>query len=94
MKILHVIHSVSPRSGGTTEGVRQLSAALIQHGAAVDVLTLDAPDAPWLREFPLPVFALGPGRSSYGYSSKVLPWLIEHGGSYDLIIVKDRKSVV
>jgi len=87
VKILHVIHSVNPQGGGTAEGVRQLSAALLQEGASVDVLTLDAPDAPWIRDFPLPLFALGPGRFGYGYSPRVVPWLVQHGGAYDMILV-------
>lgn len=87
MKILHVIHSVNPQGGGTAEGIRQLSAALLEQGASVDVMSLDAPDAPWVRDFPLPLFALGPGRFGYGYSPRAVPWLIQHGGDYDMILV-------
>lgn len=87
MKILHVIHSVNPQGGGTAEGVKQLSAALLQRGTSVDVMSLDSPDAPWIRDFPLPLFALGPGRFGYGYSPKVIPWLRQHGGDYDMILV-------
>ena len=87
MKILQVIHSVNPQGGGTTEGVRQLSAALLQRGTSVDVMSLDSPDAPWIRDFPFPLFALGPCRFGYGYSPKVVPWLRQHGGNYDMILV-------
>jgi glycosyltransferase involved in cell wall biosynthesis len=87
MKILQVIHSLNPHAGGTTEGLKQLSAALIRQGVSVDVLSLDASDAPWVRNFPLPLFTLGPGRTHYGYSSRVIPWLIEHAAEYDMVIV-------
>ncbi len=87
MKILQVIHSVDPRAGGTTEGLRQFSAALVRRGTGVDVLTLDAPGAPWLADFPLPVFALGTGRPGYGYAPGVVPWLVEHAADYDLMVV-------
>ena len=87
MKILQVTHSLDPRAGGTTEGLKQLSAALVRRGVKVEVMCLDAPDAPWVRDFPLPVTALGPGRMKYGYTDRALPWLTRHGGEYDLIIV-------
>ncbi len=87
MKILQVIHSVHPHRGGTTEGLKQLSAALVRQGVVVEVLCLDAPDAPWLRDFPLSLTALGPGRTNYGYSSLVVPWLLRHHAKYDLIVV-------
>ena len=87
MKILQVIHSLDPQAGGTTEGLKQLSAALVRQGVTVEVMCLDAPTSPWLRDFPLPLFALGPGRSGYGFSRRVVPWLVKHGAAYDLMIV-------
>ena len=86
MKILQVTHSLNPHAGGTTEGVKQLSAALVREGVEVDVLCLDAPGAPWLPDFPLPVFALGPGLGGYGYTQRAVPWLVDNGASYDLIV--------
>jgi glycosyltransferase involved in cell wall biosynthesis len=87
MKILQVIHSLNPRAGGTTEAVKQLSAALVRKGIDVDVMTLDSPDSPWLADFPFPLFALGPGRTGYGYNPRVVPWLAAHASNYDLIVV-------
>jgi glycosyltransferase involved in cell wall biosynthesis len=87
MKILQVIHSVNPHAGGTTEGLKQLSAALARRGVEVHVLSLDAPDAPWLRDFPFTLFALGPARGRYGHTPRVVPWLLEHASEYDLIAV-------
>ncbi len=87
MKILHVTHSVNPEGGGVIEGIRQLSAALIELGASVDVLSLDTPGSPGVVDFPLSLFPLGTGQPGYGYAPQVLPWLIEHGPGYDLILI-------
>jgi glycosyltransferase involved in cell wall biosynthesis len=87
VKLLHVIHSVNPQGGGPIEGIRQLSAALTRAGHAVDVLSLDAPESPGVHDFPLPLFPLGTGRPGYGYSAKVLPWLLDHAGGYDFVLV-------
>lgn len=87
LKILQVIHSVDPRGGGAIEGVKQLSAALIPLGASVDVLSLDAPDAPCVRNFPMQLFALGPGRTSFGYTPWAVPWLRQRARDYDIVLV-------
>jgi glycosyltransferase involved in cell wall biosynthesis len=87
MKILQVIHSVHPEGGGTAEGLKQLSASLVRQGVDVEVMSLDPPQAPWVRDFPLPIVALGPGRIGYGYSPRIVPWLILHAAEYDLIVV-------
>ena len=87
MKILQVIHSVDPQAGGTTEALKQLSAALVRLGIGVEVASLDPPDAPWVRDFPLPLAALGPGRGGYGYTGRALPWLVRHEAEYDFVVV-------
>lgn len=87
MKILHSIHSVNPAAGGSVESVRQSSALLVARGHTVEVASLDAPADAWLREHPAPVHALGPGRGTYGYSARFVPWLKEHRADYDAVIL-------
>ena len=87
MKILHVIHSVNPQGGGPIEGIRQLVPALAALGIATEVMSLDAPDAPWMADFPVPLHATGPSRGVYGYTPRAVPWLRKNGGKYDAVIV-------
>ncbi len=87
MRILHIISSVSPAGGGPIEGVKQLASVSTCDGHEVEVASLDAPDAPHLRGFPLPVYALGPGSLTYGYSARFVPWLRENARNYDAVIV-------
>lgn len=60
MKILHVIPSVDPKGGGPIEGVNQLSAAYRCLGVEVDICSLDAPEAEYVRNSQTRVHALGP----------------------------------
>jgi len=69
------------------EGVRQQGLLLLAMGHAVEVATLDDPAADHLRSFPLPVHALGPGRGTYGFGPHLLPWLLQHAGAFDAIVV-------
>jgi glycosyltransferase involved in cell wall biosynthesis len=87
MKILRSIHSLNPAIGGPLESVKQLSRVLARRGHEVEVVSLDAPNAPWLEEFPTTVHALGPGRGSYGYSARLVPWLKERHAQYDAVVV-------
>ena len=50
------------------EAVKQSSSILISRGHGVEIICLDAQSDPWIRQYPVPVHALGPGRGSYGYA--------------------------
>jgi glycosyltransferase involved in cell wall biosynthesis len=87
MRLLNVIRSVDPASGGTAEGLRQSIAATRAMGHVEEVLTLDAPGDAWLRDYPAPIHAVGPGRGNYGHTPRLLPWLREHARDYDAVVV-------
>jgi glycosyltransferase involved in cell wall biosynthesis len=87
VRILNVIPSVDPARGGTAEGLRQSVAAMASLGHADEVVSLDAPDADWVRAFPATVHALGPVSSNYGYCAALVPWLRQHAAEFDAVVV-------
>ena len=87
MRILHSIRTVNPAGGGPIEGIKQIWKVLKAAGRETEIVSLDAPDDPWVKECPMPVHALGPVRTKYGYSSKLTPWVAEHRTEYDAVIV-------
>ena len=50
MRILRSIHTLNPVAGGPIESVRRSSAALNRLGHEVEIISVDAPDAPWLNQ--------------------------------------------
>lgn len=88
MKILRSIHSVNPARGGPIESVKQSSAVLIRRGHDVEIISLDAPADPWVRDCPVPVHALGPGRGSYGFAPRFSRWIRERHAHFDAVIVQ------
>lgn len=86
-RILHCISSVNPKGGGPIEGLKQLSAVNIDHGHEIEVVSMDYPDAPWVRECPLPCHAMGPSWLGYSYSPRFVPWLRANRHRYDVVIV-------
>ena len=87
MRILHSTRSVNPDGGGVVEAVKQFSLAHQRQGHTVEVVSLDAPGSPWVRDFPLPIHAFGPGRGKYGYSAQLVPWLKMNRERFDAVIV-------
>jgi glycosyltransferase involved in cell wall biosynthesis len=87
MKLLHVLSSVDPAGGGPTEGVRQRGIRLTELGHTVEVVSLDDPAQPFVRDFLLPVHALGPSRGRYRYNGRLVAWLTVHARDYDAAII-------
>jgi len=86
MKILHAISSIDPRHGGTSEAVVQLSREAIRHGHEIEIASIDDPSGAWIREFPLPLHALGPGKTAFQYSGKFQAWLQENIPRFDAVV--------
>jgi glycosyltransferase involved in cell wall biosynthesis len=86
MRILHLIRSADPTGGGPIEAVTHLALEHNRHGRLVEVVTLDDPSAPWIREAPLALHPLGPVATKYGYSTRLLPWLLENGHRFDVMV--------
>ena len=87
MRILRSIHSVNPAGGGPIEGIKQVARVLAAAGHKTEIVSLDAPDAAWVKDCPVKVHALGPGRTRYGYTSAFVPWLAAHRREYEAVIV-------
>lgn len=87
MKILQIIPSVNPRIGGPIESRKQEGEVLTRAGHTVELVSVDAPDDPWVAACPLKTHALGPARLGYAYSPRLVPWLRANAPRYDSIIV-------
>jgi glycosyltransferase involved in cell wall biosynthesis len=87
MKILHVIPTVDPKSGGPVEGLKQLCHIYQRNGHEVEVASLDSPEDLERFNFPVRVFALGPGRGVYGYSSGAARWFSQNLANYAVVFI-------
>ncbi|MEJ1969755.1 MAG: glycosyltransferase [Rhizomicrobium sp.] len=85
--MLRIIGSTDPATGGPIEGLLRTSHVMAGLGCRNEVVCLDRPSDPWLKGFPLPVFALGPGLGRYGYTPALRTWLRAHAADYDAAIV-------
>ena len=86
MHVLHIITSLDPALGGPAEGVRLLLSDTSERWTG-EVVTLDDPAAPFLRDLPFPVHALGPASGTLGFARRLYPWLRANRGRFDGLIV-------
>jgi glycosyltransferase involved in cell wall biosynthesis len=85
MRILHIVGSINPAAGGPTEAIRMI-VRYRPPGYQAEVVTLDSPDAPFLKDFPFEVHALGAKRKSW-YAPKLIPWLKANRDRFDGVLV-------
>ncbi|MEM8867177.1 MAG: glycosyltransferase [Verrucomicrobiota bacterium] len=90
MKILRVINSINPHSGGPIEGLKKASQVMLDADIEVEVVSLDQASEVQgeVDAMPWPVYALGPTKFGvYSYSNQLTPWLKEHLSRFDAVII-------
>ncbi|MDP0489555.1 MAG: glycosyl transferase family 1, partial [Verrucomicrobiota bacterium JB023] len=78
MKVLRVIASMDPKTGGPPQGIRNLTPSLQKSLGSVEVVCVDNPEAGYLGDDPFRITALGPSQKFWSYSKKLEPWLREN----------------
>lgn len=99
LRILHISGGVSPEIGGPIEGIIRQALVWRTMDHECEIVSLDMPRDPWVVACPIKVHALGirsrfyqRWRSllpwlRYGYTPHLVPWLRQHGGEYDAVII-------
>lgn len=96
IRVLSIISTVSPESGGPIHGLLSQQAQL-ESRVQFNIVSLDAPGAEFLKAFPVPVTAVGissgrkdrrnPFSRHYNYSPHLVSWLKKNIRNYDVILV-------
>jgi glycosyltransferase involved in cell wall biosynthesis len=87
MRILHLIATLNPRSGGPANSLCRIAATYPAIDSQGEVLTLDAPNAPYLQETGLTVHAIGPVHNKFGYTPRLIPWLVANRDRFDGVVL-------
>ncbi len=85
-RLLHVIRSIAPQAGGTTEGIRTLAEASGGE-PGMELVCLDDPAKEFVRGQACPVHALGPAQGHYGYTPRLTEWLKENLSRFDGVVI-------
>ena len=87
MKILHIIASMDPYTGGTCQAIRNLALCAKEQDFTMEVVCLDDPESDYLAHESIRVHALGKGRTALSYHPALRPWLEKNLPHFDAVIV-------
>ncbi|RYE23810.1 MAG: glycosyl transferase family 1, partial [Sphingobacteriaceae bacterium] len=78
---------MDPLTGGPCQGLRNTIPILTKSGIYSEVVCMDNPDSDYLGKDDFKINALGPGKTPWLYSNRLIPWLIENLHRFDVVIV-------
>lgn len=87
VRLLHLIGTLDPSYGGPVAVLTQFVTGCTEFGIEPEIVTLDSPADAWIADFPGVVHALGPSYGRYRYCPRLRPWLRDHLGAYDAVVV-------
>jgi len=87
VRLLRVIRTLNPETGGPIEGIRQTSGILQSLGHQVEVFSLDPPENPWSESFPAPTHCAGRTPDGYGWHPPAIEALAALAPQFDATIL-------
>jgi len=87
MKVLRVIHTMNPISGGPCQGIRNIVPLLQQYGITNEVLSMDEEGEVKSWNDAFTIHPIGHSSGPWGYNARLVSWLQENQRNYDLIII-------
>lgn len=87
MKLLHVIGSMNPDTGGPCQMIRNFAPWFTAQGHTLEVVCLNDPDADYLKREPFRIHAVGQGRGGWNHSPGLTPWFEKHLVEFDAVIL-------
>lgn len=78
---------MNPASGGPCQGIRNSIPELEKIGVHNEVVCLDDPNDEFIVKDSFKIYALGPGKTAWRYSDKLIPWLKDNLARFDAVIV-------
>ncbi len=86
MRILHIVGTMSPDSGGPAEAVRMM-VDYAPPNVTSESVSCDQPNAPCLASLPCTTHALGSTNPGFFHSPQLIPWLRANRSRFDGVIV-------
>lgn len=87
MKLLRVIHSLSPLTGGPVEGLCRITPYLEKLGVSTTVVCLDHPNSDWLNFDSFQTIPLGPAPLGYGYIPRLSQTIRQIAHHHDVVVI-------
>jgi glycosyltransferase involved in cell wall biosynthesis len=87
MKLLHVITTMDPHTGGPCQVIRNQAKWFVDQGHNFEVVCLNEAGSDFLSGHGFPIHALGAGRGPWRYHPELMPWLRVNLPRFDAAIL-------
>lgn len=87
MKLLRVITSMNPKSGGPCQGIRNINPHLEALGLDVEVVCTNNIEEEFNDQDDFIIYKVGKGKTGYQYQPLLLKWLNKNIAKYDIVVV-------
>ena len=87
MKILHLISSLDPTAGGVSQALKTMINGTSAYDVKNEVISLDDPDAIFIKDSDFKVYSFGPGKTPWNYVEGLVSWLVSNLITYEVVIV-------
>ena len=87
MKVLHLITTLNPESGGVCQALRTSIEGLGKIGVDNAVVCLDNENEKFLKKDDFQIFPIGNGIGPWCHNKNLINWLIDNLGKYDAVIL-------
>ena len=64
-----------------------MSSHLTENEVHNEIVSLDHPDEPFLANDPIRIHAIGPPKGPWQQGAKLVPWLVDNVGRFDVVIL-------
>jgi glycosyltransferase involved in cell wall biosynthesis len=86
MKLLHVVDTMDLKKGGVSQALQTMANGIANLGIYNEVISLDGPKKELLNNSFI-LHTLGQSQNMWGYSNKLVPWLLKNICRFDVIII-------
>ena len=87
MRILNVIATMDPKSGGPCQGLRNSIPVQKKGGIENEVVCFDEPDMKFSKYDDFKIHAIGPAKGPYAYCPRLKKWLYENMERFDITLI-------
>lgn len=87
LKVLHVIAGMNPELGGVCQAVKTISKTLSNAGISSEIVSLDEPDAIYIRTSSFTIHAIGTGKGPWKFNIALKKWLHLNVLQFNVVIV-------
>lgn len=87
IKLLRVISSMNPKTGGPPNGIKYITPFLDELNIETTIVCLDDINDEFIKKSSLNIIALNENKTPWQYNSKLYNWLLNNLINYDTVIV-------